>query len=350
MRFSTVFAAVALIFTSGAMAAPQGPELPAFCNDSTPCPSGYLCCGPFTTQGGHCQLSGLECPALPWTLILVVFLLQAPLSTMRRFTPPAGKSGVFGDRDSRDVENSKTSFGPRPQPLSFLPPSTNYLNTRRPSWTPSLPEHNSLDKDTLFMSSSYRPSRKRRVEDISSFSPLERNPNSSSPNNNFNFNFQTNGPGQGSVNLFRRASTTGGAALPPESVERPRKRIISADMFAEKENFRDLPEAPVEPASPEDGSNLRRSLQIDMKGLVGDAVGNMSISPSSRDIVLAARRGLFILDLESPLEVPRFLPQGGTWDVADVQWNPHPQRDRFIVSTSSEKLCVSDLHSIFGPY
>jgi hypothetical protein len=31
-----------------------------------------------------------------------------------------------------------------------------------------------------------------------------------------------------------------------------------------------------EPASPEDGSNLRRSLQIDMKGLVGDAVGNVS--------------------------------------------------------------------------
>ncbi|XP_006457486.1 hypothetical protein AGABI2DRAFT_189013 [Agaricus bisporus var. bisporus H97] len=98
-----------------------------------------------------------------------------------------------------------------------------------------------------------------------------------------------------------------------------------------------------EPASPEDGSNLRRSLQIDMKGLVGDAVGNMSISPSSRDIVLAARRGLFILDLESPLEVPRFLPQGGTWDVADIQWNPHPQRDHYIVSTSSEKLLIWNL-------
>lgn len=62
----------------------------------------------------------------------------------------------------------------------------------------------------------------------------------------------------------------------------------------------------------------------------------MSISPSSRDVVLAARRGLFIIDLESPLQVPRFLPQGGTWDVADVQWNPH--RPEYIVSTSSEKL------------
>ncbi|KAJ7613889.1 hypothetical protein DFH06DRAFT_1014506 [Mycena polygramma] len=84
-------------------------------------------------------------------------------------------------------------------------------------------------------------------------------------------------------------------------------------------------------------------MQIDMKGLVGDAVGNMSISPTSRDIVLAARRGLFIIDLESPLSVPRFLPQGGTWDVADVQWNPHVSRAEYIVSTSSEKLLIWNL-------
>ncbi|KAH7909417.1 hypothetical protein BJ138DRAFT_232760 [Hygrophoropsis aurantiaca] len=96
-------------------------------------------------------------------------------------------------------------------------------------------------------------------------------------------------------------------------------------------------------ASPDDGGNFRRSLQIDMKDLVGDAVGNMSISPASRDVVLAARRGLFIIDLEAPLEVPRFLPQGGTWDVADVQWNPHRVRAEYIVSTSSEKLLIWNL-------
>ncbi|KAH0828570.1 hypothetical protein J3R83DRAFT_2840 [Lanmaoa asiatica] len=95
--------------------------------------------------------------------------------------------------------------------------------------------------------------------------------------------------------------------------------------------------------SPDDGGNFRRSLQIDMKDLVGDAVGNMSISPTSRDIVLAARRGLFIIDLEAPLEIPRFLPQGGTWDVADVQWNPHRARAEYIVSTSSEKLLIWNL-------
>ncbi|KAJ2933260.1 hypothetical protein H1R20_g3837, partial [Candolleomyces eurysporus] len=81
-----------------------------------------------------------------------------------------------------------------------------------------------------------------------------------------------------------------------------------------------------------------------MKDLVGDAVGNMSISPYSRDIVLAARKGLFIIDLENPLEVPRFLPQGGTWDVADVQWNPHSNRSQYIVSTSSEKMLIWNLN------
>ena len=40
------------------------------------------------------------------------------------------------------------------------------------------------------------------------------------------------------------------------------------------------------------------------------------------------------------LTVRRFLPQGGTWDVADVQWNPHMSHIEYIVSTSSEKLCV----------
>ncbi|EJD08524.1 uncharacterized protein FOMMEDRAFT_101954, partial [Fomitiporia mediterranea MF3/22] len=80
-----------------------------------------------------------------------------------------------------------------------------------------------------------------------------------------------------------------------------------------------------------------------MKSMVGDSVGNMSISPTSRDIVLAARKGLFIIDLEAPLEIPRFLPQGGTWDVADVQWNPNPSHSEYIVSTSSERMLIWNL-------
>lgn len=99
----------------------------------------------------------------------------------------------------------------------------------------------------------------------------------------------------------------------------------------------------VEPSSPEDGTNLKSSLQIDMKLHMGDAVGNMSISPDNRDVVLASRKGLLIIDLEAPFNVPRFLPQGGTWDVADVQWNPHPSHNEYIVSTSSEKLLIWNL-------
>ncbi|KAI0353310.1 hypothetical protein OH77DRAFT_1497336 [Trametes cingulata] len=99
----------------------------------------------------------------------------------------------------------------------------------------------------------------------------------------------------------------------------------------------------VEPPSPGDDTNLKGSMEIDMKVAMGDAVGNMSISPDYRDIVLASRKGLYIIDLETPYQLPRFLPQGGTWDVADVQWNPHLSHNEYIVSTSSEKLLIWNL-------
>jgi WD40 repeat protein len=38
------------------------------------------------------------------------------------------------------------------------------------------------------------------------------------------------------------------------------------------------------------------------------------------------------------------MPQGGTWEVADVQWNPHPARSNLIVSTSSQKLLIWNLY------
>ena len=67
----------------------------------------------------------------------------------------------------------------------------------------------------------------------------------------------------------------------------------------------------------------------------------MSISPASRDVVLAtfvlyftsafvsqltswfSRRGLYIIDLEAPFEVPRFLPQGGTFNVGELSYNDY---------------------------
>ncbi|KAF8326823.1 WD40-repeat-containing domain protein [Cantharellus anzutake] len=71
----------------------------------------------------------------------------------------------------------------------------------------------------------------------------------------------------------------------------------------------------------------------------------MSISPGNRDLVLAARQGLFVVDLEHPRKTPRYLPQGGSWEVADVQWKqvPHPSSAELICSTSSQKLLIWNL-------
>ena len=104
-----------------------------------------------------------------------------------------------------------------------------------------------------------------------------------------------------------------------------------------------------EPSSPEDGTNLKSSLQIDMKLHMGDAVGNVShlslslgllarsqcsesrrtdehqsrqpgystcivrrvIKWSSRPSWLftaRSRKGLLIIDLEAPFNVPRYVP------------------------------------------
>ncbi|KZO90649.1 hypothetical protein CALVIDRAFT_506605 [Calocera viscosa TUFC12733] len=109
-------------------------------------------------------------------------------------------------------------------------------------------------------------------------------------------------------------------------------------------------DGPAFPGSPDDQSEsstdpsgkstFYQKLKIDFR----EPVGNLSISPAGRDVVLAARKGLFIIDLEQPYSSPRFLPQGGTWEVADVQWNPHPSRAELIVSTSSQKLLIWNLY------
>ncbi|ORY26858.1 hypothetical protein BCR39DRAFT_560289 [Naematelia encephala] len=76
---------------------------------------------------------------------------------------------------------------------------------------------------------------------------------------------------------------------------------------------------------------------------VNQPVGSLSISPSSRDVCLASRKGLYILDLANLNNAPRFIPQGGTWQIADCQWSPHPSTSNLILSTSSQKLLVWDL-------
>jgi len=106
--------------------------------------------------------------------------------------------------------------------------------------------------------------RKRRAEDISSFVPSERNPDSTV---NFDPDISR------SVNVLRHSSVTAGSSSLLENVERPTKRMISANAFPD--NSGASSEVHVEPPSPENGSDFRQSLQIDMKSLVGDAVGNV---------------------------------------------------------------------------
>ncbi|KAI8150329.1 hypothetical protein BJV82DRAFT_652492 [Fennellomyces sp. T-0311] len=77
---------------------------------------------------------------------------------------------------------------------------------------------------------------------------------------------------------------------------------------------------------------------------VHHSVGSMSISPSCRDIVLAGRQGLLIIDLEDPWGLPRILTHLSKWEVADVQWSPYVSRESWVASTSNQKLLVWNLN------
>lgn len=76
---------------------------------------------------------------------------------------------------------------------------------------------------------------------------------------------------------------------------------------------------------------------------VEQPVGSASISPCGRDVVLASKEGLHIIDLDSPYSPPRYLPHHTPWEVADVQWSPFAVRDYWVVSTSNQKALVWNL-------
>ncbi|KAI9760946.1 MAG: hypothetical protein M4579_001322 [Chaenotheca gracillima] len=88
---------------------------------------------------------------------------------------------------------------------------------------------------------------------------------------------------------------------------------------------------------------------LDMSIRVDQPVGSMSISPSGRDVVLASRQGLHIIDLDSPYSPPRHLPHHTPWEVADVQWSPFAVRDYWVISTSNQKALVWNL-AMAAPY
>lgn len=76
---------------------------------------------------------------------------------------------------------------------------------------------------------------------------------------------------------------------------------------------------------------------------VDQGVGAITISPSGRDVALASRSGLFIIDLDDPFCPPRCLPHVTAWEVADVQWSPHASKPYSVISTSNQKAIVWNL-------
>ncbi|KAJ3183949.1 hypothetical protein HDU85_001799 [Gaertneriomyces sp. JEL0708] len=72
-------------------------------------------------------------------------------------------------------------------------------------------------------------------------------------------------------------------------------------------------------------------------------VTSLSISPNGREVVLAAKRGLYIVDLENPYDPPRVIHHMTNWEVTDVQWNPHKSRHHWIATTSNQKTLVWNL-------
>jgi len=82
---------------------------------------------------------------------------------------------------------------------------------------------------------------------------------------------------------------------------------------------------------------MRLSLRADV------GVGAIAVSPTSRDVVLAGRSGLYVIDLLDPFALPRWLPLRNAWEVSSVQWCPDPARPSWVVSTSNQKVLVWNL-------
>ncbi|KTW32087.1 uncharacterized protein T551_00769 [Pneumocystis jirovecii RU7] len=76
---------------------------------------------------------------------------------------------------------------------------------------------------------------------------------------------------------------------------------------------------------------------------VDEPVSAMTISACGRDVILASRKGILVVDIDNPYDPPRFLPHFTTWEVADVQSSPHACRAYWIASTSNQKTIVWNL-------
>lgn len=91
--------------------------------------------------------------------------------------------------------------------------------------------------------------------------------------------------------------------------------------------------------NPYESPTFGKSLSLRVEG----GVNAISINPSGRDVVLASRQGLHIIDLDDPFSPPRWLRHVTPWQVADVQWSPHPAKPHWVISTSNQKAIIWNL-------
>ncbi|KAJ1915734.1 hypothetical protein H4219_004151 [Mycoemilia scoparia] len=69
----------------------------------------------------------------------------------------------------------------------------------------------------------------------------------------------------------------------------------------------------------------------------------MSLSPSQRDLALAGKNGIEIIDLDSPKEPSRKLPMRSLWDYSGIKWCTQLSHPGYLASTVNENLHVWNL-------
>lgn len=104
--------------------------------------------------------------------------------------------------------------------------------------------------------------------------------------------------------------------------------------------------AVLDSVSPDQGNTIFQSptFQEDIRIHVDLPIGSATISPSGRDVALASKHGLYIIDLDSPYSPPRHIRHETPWTPADVQWSPFADRHYWVVNTSNQRALVWNLN------
>ncbi|KAJ2713988.1 hypothetical protein H4R19_001968 [Coemansia spiralis] len=92
---------------------------------------------------------------------------------------------------------------------------------------------------------------------------------------------------------------------------------------------------------PQGGSTIGMNRSIRYPG----AFSAMSSSPYGRDVVLAGRAGLAVVDLDHPLSPARTVPIESTWKISRVAWCPSVEHHGWVATAVNQTLLVHDLGS-----